>query len=119
MTIEISSLIALGSLVLALVALISGVLYRQGKVEGKVDLLIEDGKQSREEFRQEFRGMREEFRQELRDLREEFRQEFRDLREENRHNHQQLLQALAHHTHDPDTGFAIFRFPPGTENPAA
>jgi hypothetical protein len=41
-----------------------------------------------------------------------------EMREENRHNHQQLLQALAHHTHDPDTGFAIFRIPPGTENPA-
>lgn len=97
LTIEISSLIALGSFVLALTALISGVLYRQGKIEGKVDLLIEDGKETREEFRQEIR----------------------ELREENRRNHQQLLQALAHHSHDPDTGFAIFRIPPGTENPAA
>ena len=97
MSIEISSLIALGSFAVALAALLSGVLYRQGKVEGKVDLLIQEGKESREEFRREVR----------------------ELREENRRNHQQLLQALAHHSHDPDTGFAIFRIPPGTENPAA
>ncbi len=97
LTIEISTLIALGSLVVALAALVGGVLFRQGKIEGKVDLLIQEGKESREEFRQEIR----------------------DLREENRRNHQQLLQALAHHSHDPDTGFAIFRIPPGTENPAA
>ena len=96
MTIEISSLIALGSFVVALAGLVGGVLFRQGKIEGKVDLLIQEGKESREEFRQEIR----------------------DLREENRRNHQQLLQALAHHSHDPDTGFAIFRIPPGTENPA-
>ena len=96
LTIEISTLIALGSLVVALAALVGGVLFRQGKIEGKVDLLIEDGRETREEFRQEIR----------------------DMREENRHNHQQLLQALAHHSHDPDTGFAIFRIPPGTENPA-
>ena len=44
--------------------------------------------------------------------------EVTESREENRRNHQQLLQALAHHSHDPDTGFAIFRIPPGTENPA-
>ena len=58
-------------------------------------------------------------RQEMREMREEFRQEMREMREENRRNHQQLLQALAHHSHDPDTGFAIFRIPPGAENPAA
>ena len=96
LTIEISTLITLGSLVVALAALVGGVLFRQGKIEGKVDLLIQEGKESREEFRQEMR----------------------DMREENRRNHQQLLQALAHHSHDPDTGFAIFRIPPGTENPA-
>ena len=107
LTIEISTLIALGSLVVALAALVGGVLFRQGKIEGKVDLLIQEGKESREEFRQE-----------MRDMREENRQEIRDMREENRRNHQQLLQALAHHSHDPDTGFAIFRIPPGTENPA-
>ena len=103
-TVEISTLIALGALVLAPLALVGGPLYRQGKIEGKVDLLIEDGK----EFRNETGG-----------LREELRQEMRELREENRHNHQQLLQALAHHSHDQDTGFNLFRIPPGSENPAS
>ena len=125
-TIEVSTLIALGGLVLTLLALVGGLLYRQGKIEGKVDLLIEDGK----EFRNETRGLREELRQELRDMREELRQELRDMRadfgrelsemrQENRYNHQQLLQAFAHHSHDQDTGFAIFRIPPGSENPAS
>ena len=96
-TIEVSTLIALGGLVLTLLALVGGLLYRQGKIEGKVDLLVED----------------------IKEMREEFRQEMRELREENRRNHQQLLQALAHHSHDQDTGFAIFRIPPGSENPAS
>ena len=104
---------------MALAAMVGGVLFRQGKIEGKVDLLIQDGKESREEFRQGIRELRQEFRQELRETREEFHQEMQEMREENRRNHQQLLQALAHHTHDPATGFAVFRTPPGTENPAA
>ena len=107
-TIEVSTLIALGGLVLTLLALVGGLLYRQGRIEGKVDLLVEDIKE-----------MREEFRQGIRELREENRQEIRELREEIRHNHQQLLQALAHHSHDQDTGFAIFRIPPGSESPAS
>ena len=111
---------------LTVLALVGGMLYRQGKVEGKVDLLIEDGKEfrsevrgQREEVRQEIRELREEFRQEMRDFREEIRKEIYEMRGENRSNHQQLLQALAHHSHDPDTGFAIFRIPPGSENPAS
>ena len=74
---EISTLIALGGLVLTLLALVGGMLYRQGKVEGKVDLLIEDGR----EFRNELGGLREEMRQEMRDMREEFRLEMRESRE--------------------------------------
>ena len=105
---EGSSLIALGGIALALFALIGGVLYRQGKLEGKLDLLIEESKEWREEYRRE-----------IREAREEFRREMQEMQEENRRNHQQLLQALAHHSHDADTGFAIFRIPPGTENPAA
>ena len=103
---EESSLIALGGFALALFALIGGVLYRQGKLEGKLDLLIEDNKEWREEYRRE-----------IREAREEFRREMQEMQEENRRNHQQLLQALAHHSHDPATGFATFHFPPGTESP--
>ncbi len=90
-TIEISTLIALGGLVLTLVALVGGVLYRLGALTSRVDQL---------------------------DRRfDDVTNDIAELREENRHNHQQLLQALAHHTHDSDTGFAIFRIPPGAENP--
>ena len=83
--IDISTLVAIGGLILTLIALTGGVLYRLGQLTGRVDHLSSEVTESREE---------------------------------NRRNHQQLLQALAHHSHDPDTGFAIFRIPPGTENPA-
>ena len=82
---------------IALLALVGGVLYRLGRHSSRFDHLE----------------------QQIAEMREEFRREMREMREENRRNHQQLLQALAHHSHDPDTGFAIFRIPPGTENPAA
>ena len=82
---------------LALLALVGGVLYRLGRHSSRFDNLD----------------------RQISEMREENRREIRELREENRRNHQQLLQALAHHSHDPDTGFAIFRIPPGTENPAA
>ena len=158
-TIELTMLIALGGLMVAAVALLSGVWFRLGQLGNHVgqldrrfDRQAEENRETREEFRQEiretreefrqgFREMREEFRQEIRETREELRQEMQEMREEfrqgfretreelrqemqemrdeNRRNHQQLLQALAHHSHDPDTGFAIFRLPPGMENPAA
>ena len=92
-TIELTTLIALGGLMLALIALIVGVMYRLGKHSSRFDHIDSQFERLLAENTQ--------------------------MREENRRNHQQLLQALAHHSHDPDTGFAIFRIPPGTENPAA
>ena len=92
-TLDISTLVVIGGLMLTLIALTGGVLYRLGQLTGRVDHL---------------------------DRRfDHLSEENAATREENRRNHQQLLQALAHHSHDPDTGFAIFRIPPGTENPAA
>ena len=102
-TIEITALIAFGGLIVAAAALFGGVWFRLGQLSNRV------GELDRRFDRQD---------EENRRAREEFRQEMRETREENRHNHQQLLQALAHHSHDPDTGFAIFRLPPGMENPA-
>ena len=113
-TIELTILIALGGVMVAAVALLSGVWFRLGQLSNHVGQLDRRFDRQAEENRE----TREEFRQELGETREEFRQEIREMREENRRNHQQLLQALAHHSHDPDTGFAIFRIPPGTENPA-
>ena len=102
-TAELTTLIALAGLVVTVLALVGGVFYRLGGLNNRANELD--------------RGLDRLAEENLR-AREEFRQEFRELREENRRNHQQLLQALAHHTHDPDTGFAIFRIPPGMENPA-
>ena len=102
-TIELTTLIALGGLMLTAIALTGGVLYRLGVLTNRVDQLDRRFDQQSAENAE---------------MREEFRQEIREMREENRRNHQQLLQALAHHTHDSATGFAIFSIPPGTENPA-
>ena len=125
-TVELTVLIALVGLMVALFVLVSGVFYRLGQLGNRVNELdrrldrhAEENRNTREELRQEIHQTREELRQEIREAREEFRQEIREMREENRRNHQQLLQALAHHTHDAATGFAIFHIPPGTENPAA
>ena len=101
---DIATLAAIGAMFITVVPFSGSLLYRLGVLSNRVE-------QSRSEI--------SEVREETRRNREELRQEMRELREENRHNHQQLLQALAHHSHDPDTGFAIFRIPPGTENPAA
>ena len=94
---EITTLIALGGLLLTLAALLGGVLYRLGALTSRVD------------------GLDRRFDQ----LSNDVSIGLRELREEIRRNHQELLQALAHHTYNSDTGFAIFRIPPGTENPAA
>ena len=133
--VEISTIIAMAGLVLTVVALTGGVVYRVGVLANRVDNLDlrfdrqaegnretreelrQEIHQTREELRQEIHQTREDLRQEIHQTREDLRQEIRDMREDNRRNHQQLLQALAHHSHDPDTGFAIFRIPPGTENP--
>ena len=101
---NIANVAALAGLILAVMAFSGGVLYRLGVLSNRVEQLHGEIAECREETRRS---------------REELRQEMREMREENRRNHQQLLQALAHHSHDPDTGFAIFRIPPGTENPAA
>ena len=157
-TIDLTILIPLVGLVMAVLALAGGVFYRLGQLNNRVselerrfdrqteenrltreelrqeiretreelhqeiretrEELRQEIRETREEFRQEIREAREEFRQEIREAREEFRQEMREMREENRRNHQQLLQALAHHTHDPATGAAVFSIPQGMENAA-
>ena len=95
-SLEITTLLSLGGLLLTVVALVGGVLYRLGALNSRVDAI----------------GRR------LDQLSGDVAIGFSELREQNRRNHQQLLRALAHHTHDSDTGFAIFCIPPGAENPA-
>ena len=124
-TIDLTIFIPLAGLVMAVLALAGGVFYRLGQLNNKVselerrfDRQTEENRLTRKELRQEIREAREELRQEIHEAREEFRQEMREMREENRRNHQQLLQALAHHTHDPATGAAVFSIPQGMENAA-
>ena len=127
---DVPTFASLGGLMIGLLALVGGVLYRLGRHSSRFDHLDQqiagireefhrEMGEAREEFRREMGETREEFRREMRETREEFRRELGETRDENRRNHQQLLQALAHHTHDQDTGFTIFRIPPGTENPAS
>ncbi len=99
-TFELSTLITLGGLMLSQIILIGVVLYRLGQLAAKVDWLVAEIAENRREMRA---------------MREENRQDIREMREESRRNHQQLLQALAHHSHDPAAGFATFQVPPGME----
>ena len=130
---ETTILLALGGLLLTALAMFSGVMYRLGRLSARVDLLFaavdqnrEEIRLARQEFREEMQRMREEFREELQRMREEFRADaqelraevregFREMRDEIRRSNQQLLVALANHSHDPDTGVAMFRIPPVME----
>ncbi len=123
---ETTILLAMGGLLLTALAMFSGVMYRLGRLSARVDLLFDAVDQNREEirlarqeFREEMQRLREELRQEFREeaqsLREEMREGFRQMREEIRRSNQQLLLALANHSHDPDTGVAMFRIPPVME----
>ncbi len=91
-TLDISTLVAIGGLILTLIALTGGVLYRLGQLSSRVDQLD----------------------RRFDEMTDEMREDSREMREDIRRNHQQLLQALAHHSHSP-SGEAIFRVPPGTE----
>lgn len=126
---ETTILLAMGGLLLTALAMFSGVMYRLGRLSARVDLLFDAVDQNREEIRlarQEFREelqrmreeaqrMRQELREEAQELRAEVREGFRQLRDEIRRSNQQLLLALANHSHDPDTGVAMFRIPPVME----
>lgn len=137
---ETTILLAMGGLLLTALAMFSGVMYRLGRLSARVDLLFDAVDQNREEIRlarQEFREelqrmreesqrlrqefqeeaqrLRQEFREEAQELRAEMREGFRQLRDEIRRGNQQLLLALANHSHDPDTGVAMFRIPPVME----
>ena len=101
---DITTLAAVVGMFLTVMAFSGSVPYRLGVLSNRVEQL---------------RGEIVECREETRRNREELRQEMREMREENWHNHQQLLQTLAHHSHDQDTGFAIFRIKPGSENSAS
>ena len=108
------------------------------RLDDKIDRLDEKADRNKEELREEMRQMeerilrgqaelreelrltREELREELRLTREELREELRltreELREELRRGNAQLLAALSGHTHDADTGAAVFRELPAADD---
>ncbi len=88
-TLDISTLVAIGGLILTLIALTGGVLYRLGQLSARADQQASDTAELRKDVR-------------------ELREESRDMREESRRNHQQLLRVLGNHSHDPATGVAVF-----------
>ena len=117
-TIDKATLAAIVGTFLTLMAFCGGLLYRLGRLDNRVDNLgcqIEQQAQQYGHLEQRFDQLSQRFDQLINLVISENAQ----TREENRRNHQELLQALAHHSHDPDTGFAIFRIPPGSQNPAS
>ena len=121
---SIATVTGIVGLILALLAFSGGLLYRLGRLEDQVDNLGRQFDQQAQQYGQLVQRFDQQV-QQYGQLSQRIDQlinlvisENATTRDEFRRSHQQLLQALAHHTHDPDTGFAIFRVPPGMENPA-
>ena len=83
------------------------------RVESKSDSNIKD---LRQEVREEIRQVREEVREEIRQVREEIRLTREEILAEMRRGNAQLLAALNGHTHDEDTGQAVFRELPAADD---
>lgn len=128
-------IIAAASLLVTIIAVGAGSLYRLARIiskveevgervnrlEARIDRLEDRIDQVEQEMRAEMRALREEIRSDMRALRDEMRADMREFREEMRaemqafredtqRNHEQLLAALAGHTHD-EAGQAMFRSP--------
>lgn len=113
----IQAVAALGAVMVAAAGLLAGFVYwlhRELKqdllseihrVESKSDRNIED---LREEMRRNNEELREEVRRNNEELREEVRRGFEEQAAQMRRNHAVLLSALNGHTHNSDTGAAVF-----------
>ena len=108
------------------------------RLDDKIDRLDEKADRNKEELRAETHTIRDELREEMRQMEErilrgqaELREELRltreelpeelrltreELREELRRGNAQLLAALSGHTHDADTGAAVFRELPAADD---
>ena len=131
---ELSNLlviIAAISLVVTIIAVGAGSLFRLGRIisrvqevgervnrlearidrlEDRIDRLEEHIDQVEQTMRAEMRASREEMRADMREFRDEMRTEMRAFNENMQRNHEQLLAALAGHTHD-EAAQAVFRSP--------
>ena len=132
----IQAVAALGAVMVAAAGLLAGFFYwlhRELKqdllseirrVESKSDSGIRDLREemhrNNEAVREDMRQLREEVREEMRQLREEVREEMRQTREEilaeMRRSNAQLLAALSGHTHEENTGAAVFRELPAADD---
>lgn len=70
--------------------------------------LREDMRGSQAELREEMRSSQAELREDMRRMEERLLRGQDEMREEMRRGFAQLLTALNGHTHDPDTGAAVF-----------
>ena len=123
----IQSLAALLAVILAAVGLLNGFILWQirdlkieiRRLDDKIDRsnaeLREEMLRGQAELREEMRQMEErllrgqaELREEMRQMEERLLRSQAELREEMRRGFAQLLSALNGHTHDPDTGAAVF-----------
>ena len=132
----IQAVAALGAVMVAAAGLLAGFFYwlhRELKqdllseirrVESKSDSGIRDLREemhrNNEAVREDMRQLREEVREDMRQLREEVREEMRQTREEilaeMRRSNAQLLAALSGHTHEENTGAAVFRELPAADD---
>ena len=132
----IQAVAALGAVMVAAAGLLAGFFYwlhRELKqdllseirrVESKSDSGIRDLREemhrNNEAVREEMRQLREEVREDMRQLREEVREEMRQTREEilaeMRRSNAQLLAVLSGHTHEENTGAAVFRELPAADD---
>ena len=109
----IQAVAALGAVMVAAAGLLAGFVYWLHR-ELKQDLLSEihrvEAKSDRniEVLREEMRRNNEELREELRRNNEEMRRGFEEQAAQMRRDHAVLLSALNGHTHDSDTGAAVF-----------
>ena len=127
----IQALAAFLGVILAAVGLLNGFILWQirdlkgefkmeiGRLDSRIDLvqaqLREEMRQMEErilrgqaELREDMRSGQAELREEMRQMEERILRGQAELREEMRRGFAQLLTALNGHTHDPDTGAAVF-----------
>ena len=117
----IQAVAALSAVMVAAAGLLAGIFYwlhrdskqdfqtESRRLDERIDRLEDKSDRNRDELREEMRSHRDE-------LREEMRRGFDELAAQMRRNQAELLRALSGHTHDTDTGAAVFRELPAADD---
>ena len=113
----IQALAALLAVIVAAVGLLNGFILWQIR-DLKIEIRRLDDKidRSNVELREEMRSSQAELREEMRQMEERIVRGQAELREEMRRGFAQLLVALNGHTHDTDTGAAVYREMPAADD---